>query len=325
MGRIGFGVLGAGRIARTVGGAIHATPGAALAAVASRDLARAKAYAATYCADHAYGDYEEMLACPAVDVVYVATPPARHAADVRAALAAGKHVLCEKPFTLSAADAADLSADAQVRGLFLMEALWSRFLPAVERTLQLIEEGAIGRPQVLVAGGAFVPDAPADYFLFRPELGGGVMRDAGVYLLHFARWIMGPIARVLPSAQTGATGVDDQDAVILEHAEGGRSLLYVSMRARRAPDLYVLGEAGRLELGAPLFNPARLDLVGANGAAQSWAFASDLAGYGGQIAEVVRCVREGRLQSAKLPHRITLEVMQALEAVTPSAADARAA
>lgn len=312
---IRWGILGCGKIARTVAGAIRAVDGAALTAVASRSGAKARAFADETGAARWLEGYEALAACEEIDIVYVATPPSRHAADALLCLDAGKHVLCEKPFALTAEEARAMVDGARRNGRFLMEALWTRFLPAISKLETLLKDGMIGAPRMLVAGGAFRPDYDPAYYLHDPALGGGVMRDAGIYLLHAAHWLLGEPEKVLAASHTGVVGVDTQDAVLLRYPSGALSVLYVSMEARQSPYLELLGESGSLKLAPPVFNPSALTLVGAGGEVQSWAFKADDSGYRHQIAEAVACLRAGRQQSARLGWDDSLAVMETLDRV----------
>lgn len=308
-----WGILGCGNIARTVAGAIQAVEGAELTAVASRNGAKAEEFARAAGATGWFDGYEALVACADIDIVYVATPPSRHAADVQFCLAAGKHVLCEKPFALTAAETRAMIESARHKGLFLMEALWTRFLPAIRKLEALVTSGLIGTPRLLVAGGAFRPAYDPAYYLFDPALGGGVMRDAGIYLLHAAHWLLGAPETVLATGH--AEGVDTQDAVLLRYPGGALGVLYVSMEAQQAPYLELLGEKGSLKLSPPVFNPSGLLYVGAGGETQSWSFKADASGYTHEIAEAVACLRAGRQQSERLTWADSLAVMETLDAV----------
>ncbi len=312
-----WGILGCGKIARTIAAAISAVPGCELRAVASRDSDKAAAFAQESGARLHFGNYAALAACAEVDVVYIATPPSRHLADCLLCLDAGKHVLCEKPFALDAPESRCMVERARERGLFLMEAMWTCFLPAIGELERLLHEGRIGTPQLLLAGGAFQPQRDPDYYLFRPELGGGVMRDAGVYLLHLAHRLLGVPKSVQSLCRRGESGVDEQDGVLLGFDSGAIGLLHVSMRARQAPFLELLGSTGRLRLQPPLFNPSGIELVPHDDPAESWSFSSDATGYRHQIAEVRDCIRDGRNESARMPLDASIAVMQTLEQIVP--------
>ena len=312
---IRWGILGTGRMAQTMAAELRllAPQGAQLVAVGSRSAASAQAFAQRNEIPRAHATHEALAADEDIDAVYVATPPVAHAANVRACLEHGKAVLCEKPFTLNAAEAGDLIALARARGVFLMEAMWTRFLPAVEAIRDLLRRGAIGEVQMIVGGGAFIPEYDPHYYLFSPQLGGGAMLDAGVYLVSMSSMCLGRPQRVLSSGGMSRHGVDDHDFVILEHASGARASLYVSLRAKRSPDLEILGDGGRIHVGAPVFRPTQLTLVSGAQAAKVLDYPIAGTGYGYQAIEVMAALRAGRKESAVMPLDETLSIMETLD------------
>src|ERR687897_753724 len=198
-----WGILGTGRIVREFAAGLRDTPGAETLAVGSRTEDSAREFAASLGIPRHYSSYAELVTDPDVDVVYVATPHPFHAENVTLCLEAGKHVLCEKPMTVNAAQAERLIALAQEEELFLMEGMWTRFYPLMERVRHLISSGAIGEPRLL-----------------NPDLGGGALLDVGVYCVSLSSMIFGPPDRVTGLAHLGETGVDEQSAAILEHGDG---------------------------------------------------------------------------------------------------------
>jgi predicted dehydrogenase len=314
---IRWGIMGTGRMADALARemALLRDAGVQLAAVASRSTDRARAFADRHAIPHALGDYAALAAGDAVDAIYVATPHSLHAAHMLACVQGGKATLCEKPFTLNAGEARRVIAAAQTRGVFVMEAMWTRFLPAVTALRELIAGGAIGRVQLLVGGGAFLPDRSQPHYLLDRSLGGGVLLDAGVYLLSMASMLLGAPSRCQANGLIGDTGVDEQDAILLDHPGGAAALLYVSLRSRRSPDLEILGDGGRIQLAAPVFRPERLSLWRADGTASTSEHPIAGSGYGYQIRAVSEAVRAGRLQSSVMPLDETLTIMETMDAV----------
>ena len=252
---------------------------------------------------------------PEVDVVSIATPHTLHYENALSCLRAGKAVLCEKPFTINAREARELVDEARSRNLFLMEAMWTRFLPAIAALRDLLASGAIGRVRMLVGGGAFVPDSAARPYVLNKDLGGGALLDAGVYLVSMASMILGPPSGVKASGCIGPSGVDEQDAIVLDHPDGAMALLYISLRTRRPPDLQILGHSGRISVAAPVFDPPRLTLTTQDGTTRSLKFPSSLGGYTHQIREVAAALRAGRLESATMPLDETLSIMQTMDSI----------
>lgn len=313
--RIRWGILGTGRVAAEFAASLLSLEDAELVAVGSRREDTAKLFAARFNISRTYGSYEALVADPQIDVVYIATPPAMHAANCLLSIEAGKPVLCEKPFTLNAREADAVIAAARQRGVFLMEAMWTRFVPAIVKLRDLLDQAVIGEPQIMIAGGAFIPDFDPEFYLFNRELGGGVLLDAGVYLISLASMVFGAPSTVLGVGVLGDSGVDEHDSIILGHASGTIANLYVSLRARRAPDALLLGSNGKIYLHPPIFCPGALTISIADSADETLSLASQGSGYQYQAAEVMRCLRAGKLDSDIMPLAETRQIMQTMDSV----------
>lgn len=316
MERVRWGIVGTGRMAGTIAAEITALrdQGADLVAVASRDAHRAREFATKHGAHQSVGDPAELSAL-ALDAVYIATPHTLHAEQMLACLRAGQAVLCEKPFTLNSAEAAKVVELAGQRGVFAMEAMWTRFLPAIVALRELLAADVIGPVRMITGGGAFIPDGSQPSYLLDPNLGGGVLLDAGVYLVSLASMILGSPSGVLAQGVIGPTGVDEQIAILLSHPDGAQAQLYVSMRARRSPDLEILGERGRIRVAAPVFRPTRLTLWGRDGAETVRDYPIDGTGYGYQIHAVSTALRRGERTCATMPLSESLSIMRTLDEV----------
>jgi predicted dehydrogenase len=312
-----FGIVGTGRMAANFAAELGALEGAGIvaAAVASRRLAGAEAFAAKHGVDRAFGCYEDLAADPDIDVAYIATPHVYHEAHTLLCLRSGKHVLCEKPFAINAAQADRMIECASANGRFLMEALWTRFLPAFRAAREQVAAGALGRISLVSGGGAFVPSANADQYLLNRSLGGGVLLDAGVYYVSLVGALLGPALRVKATGIIGSRGVDEQDQWLSEHAEGAQAGCYVSLRARRPPELEILGERARMLLHAPVFCPTRLTLMRPGQADEIQDYPIEGTGYRYQALEVLRCVRLGLSESAQLPLAETRAVMATMDEI----------
>ena len=321
--KVRWAIMGAGAIARTMAPIIAASEGAELVAIASRDASRARAFASEFGLSQWYGDYAALARAPAIDVVYLATPPACHTEEGRLVLENGKHLLCEKPLVAGGQSAEALVALAAERNLFIMEALWTRFLPAIEKVLELLEQPETGKIELVIAGGAFKPAFDPNHYLFRADLGGGVMNDAGIYLLHLAHWLLGPPKSMAISVGAGAHGVDDHDALMLDYAGGAKALLYVSMRTSQPPYAEILCEHARIRIGAPIFNPSIIEFHPANGETQTWRYEPTKDNYRFQIEEVTQCVRNGAIASTRMPPNLSLSVSRLLSQITTSASQTR--
>ncbi|MES2104046.1 MAG: Gfo/Idh/MocA family oxidoreductase [Pseudomonadota bacterium] len=302
-----WGILGTGQIARQFADALRELPDARLQAVASRQLAGAQAFIAglhagpgnTLGAITSYGDYQSLAQDASVDVIYVATPHSQHADNTLMALHAGKPVLCEKPFTVNARQARE--AVARRKKLFLMEAMWSRFMPAMQEAKSLVDAGEIGRPHLLQAGFGFASDLGPEHRLRNPALGGGGLLDIGIYPLSIAAYLMGDIASAQAVAELGDTGVDEQTAFILRHKDGGLSSCACSIKASTPAELVISGERGHIRLHSPFYRCAELTIALDNAEPRKISLPYLGNGYTHQAMEVMRCLRAGLAESPLMP------------------------
>ena len=311
--RVRWGILGAGNIARAFAKGLHALEDAELAAVGSRSLAKAEAFAADYGARRSYGSYEALVSDPEIDAVYVATPHVFHKAHTLLALEHGKAVLCEKPFALNETEARQMVEAARSRGVFLMEAMWTRFLPHVTRALELAAEGAVGEVRQLTADFGFRADFDPRSRLFDPALGGGALLDVGVYLLWLTQAVFGEPRNALGFATLGKTGVDEEAAIVLEHAQGQHALLSTGLRFDTPHEAVLVGTEGRIRLLPSWWKPSQLLLERRGRVAERLEPGLEGNGYNYEAAEVGRCLREGRLESDILPLEGTLAVARTMD------------
>lgn len=313
--RVRLGILGTGNMAHAFAKGLGHAHNVELRAVASREQASAAKFADEFKVPKAYADYQSLAADPDIELVYIATPHSCHRENSLMCLEAGKAVLCEKPFSINAGEAAEVIAKAREKSLFLMEAMWTRYLPSVVKLRELLAEGAIGNVQLMLGGGAFMPAFDPDAYLFRPDLGGGVLLDAGVYLVSMASMVFGSPAKVLAVGSKGPTGVDEHDAFVLEHANGAIASMYVSLRARSSPELTLLGDRGKIHLHAPVFAPPKLTLSIKGQADQVLPFPFEGNGYQFQAIEAAACIRAGRTESAIMPLDETLAILRTMDQI----------
>jgi len=312
-----WGIVGTGHMATALATEFLtlSADGAQLVGVCGRDAGRTAAFAATHGIRRAHADFRGLAQDPDIDALYIATPHTLHHECMLAAIEAGKAVLCEKPFTVNAAQAAEVIEAARRRGVFVMEAMWTRFLPAVSALRELLDTGAIGRIQLLVGGGAFMPDRDSGHYLFDPRRAGGVLLDAGVYLVSLASMLLGTPLHIQASGRIGASGVDEQDAVLLDHEDGATTCLYVSLHSKRAPDLEILGDAGRIRIPAPVFRPTHLQLWDRDGRERRIEYPIEGSGYGYQVRAVNAALRAGHTECAIMPLQESLAIMRTLDTI----------
>jgi predicted dehydrogenase len=308
-----WGVVGPGGIADRFGNAMRFVAGGRITAVASRSRERADAYADRYDVSTRYGDYAALAADPDVDVVYVATPHSCHEADTRLMLEAGKPVLCEKPFALHARQAGRMVETARSRRLFLMEALWSRFLPSYRALVDVLAEGRIGEPLHVEADFGFrVPTMP-EHRLFDPALGGGALLDLGIYPLQLCSLVLGgPPDRVAAGGVVGETGVDEQVAAVLHHPGGGLGVIKAAIRVATACTARVSGSDGWIDLPAFMHCPDEITVHSPDGV-ETIDGRYDGDGLRFQIDEVHRCLSAGLTESPTVPLDETVRLAAVLD------------
>jgi predicted dehydrogenase len=312
---IRWGVLGTGGIAAAFVEDLARLPGAEMVAVGSRNPTTAEAFAARFNVPHRFGSYEELVVDPDVDAVYVATPHPFHHAGASLSLQADKPVLVEKPFTLNASQAWDLISEARDRDVFLMEAMWTRFLPHIVTIDQLVRHGRLGEVRSITADlGGFAPVDPRSR-LFDPRLGGGALLDIGVYLVSFAHLILGAPQRILASSNRSSTGVDSQTSVTLEYAGGQQALLLVSFETNTPGRAVINGTRARIEIDGPFFRPASFRVIDRDGSVESWSKPHDGIGLRHQAEEVARCLSQGLRESTRMPLSETMAVMTTLDRI----------
>jgi predicted dehydrogenase len=345
-----WGVLGTGPMAAAFVRDLVRVPGARAVAVGSRSNESAAAFASRLGVDRSYSSYDALLADPNIDVVYIATVNVTHHQLCLRTLDAGKPVLCEKPFTLNAAQAREVVSRARQRGLFCMEAMWTRFLPAIAELKQLITNDAIGTPRLFSAqiGYPFVVDPTGRQF--NPALGGGALLDLGVYPVSLAFFLFGPPEAVVGRATLAGTGVDETDAFVLSHSGGRLSIVVASIATATPNEAVVMGIRGQIRLHEPFYRPRQLtirtvspitpagggggrlgrlkrsalfqsayrrvgplvtSLLGRGGRRIVAPFEGD--GYQYEAAEVMHCLREGQLESPIMPLDETIGILAVLD------------
>ncbi|GAA3386582.1 Gfo/Idh/MocA family protein [Cryptosporangium minutisporangium] len=315
-----WGILGTGSIARSFTHDLLTLDGHEVVAVGSRAAETAQAFADAHGIPRAHASYQALAEDAEVDVVYVATPHSGHAAAALTCIAAGRGVLVEKPFTLDAVSAAEVVDAARAAGVFCMEAMWTRFNPAVARMRELLADGAIGEVVSIHADFGFpAPYDPAGR-LFSPELGGGALLDLGVYPISLASMVLGAPSTVLATAGLAPTGVDANTGIVLGYDSGAVAVLHCSLRGSSPIRATIVGTAGRMELPTPFFRAEALTLVRSDAEPVTETFELPGLGYTFQAEEVARCVRAGLTESSLMTLDETLSIMRTLDEVRAAVA-----
>jgi predicted dehydrogenase len=312
---IRWGILGTGWIASEFAQGLAELPDAELAAVGSRTAGSASRFADRFQVPRRHASYQALAEDPGVDVIYVATPNPLHREHCLLCLDAGKPVLCEKPFALNAGQAGDMVRAAREKKLFLMEAMWSRFFPLMAKVRELVDEGAIGEVQMLVADLCIQFDFDPSDRRYAPDLGGGALLDLGVYPLSLASMLIGAPARITSLAHLGATGVDEQASITLGYDQGQVSTLYASLRADSPVEAILLGTKGQIRIHPWWIRPdaITLSVAGQEDTRLEMPFAGN--GYQFEAAEVMACLRAGKLESDLMPLDETLSIMETMDTI----------
>lgn len=315
---IRWGISSTGRIAASFAAALRRVPDAEIVAVSSRTQERADAFAAEHDIPHAYGSLEAMLEDPDIDVVYIASPHSEHCRDALQAIGAGKPVLVEKPFGLSADQAQQVFDAADQTGVFVMEALWSRFLPAHVRLRELVAEGAIGEVVAVRASFGFPFPPLPDHRLLNPALGGGALLDLGIYSINTAMQLLGPPDDVSATATIGPTGVDVNTLVSLQFPSGAIASASCSLVGLDPSTATVTGTEGYILLPTSQHCPEYLTVrtleqarSGSDGERIDLPTGGDGLRY--QVHEVHDCLRSGRQRSDVMSWQHTLDLMTTLD------------
>lgn len=313
MSGVRWGIIGTGKIARAFANALKDTPGARLMAVGSRSHESAQAFATEFGAPRFHGTYQSLVDSPDIDLVYIATPHPMHAQNALMALEAGKGVLCEKPFTMNRREAEAVVALARQKNLFLMEGMWTRFLPAFAEVRRIIASGRLGAVRQVHADFGFTCTFGPEHRAFNPALGGGALLDLGIYPLSIAAAILGPVDSVMAQATLGPTGVDVQTDFLLRHRDGGTSNCSCSFIARTPGELTVSGERGHVRMNTMFYRAQTLSLVLEDGTSDTIAVPYSGNGYVHEAIEAQRCWQAGLVESPQMPHAETLHLMGVLD------------
>lgn len=308
-------ILGLGNIARKFAQDLALVPQARLHAVASRSLDKAQAFGADFAVPHAVGSYEELLAVPDIDAVYIATPHSEHYANTLLCLRAGLPVLCEKAFAQNAGQAQEMIRVAQAGGVFLMEAFWTRFFPAVNKALELVAAGHIGEVKHLVADFGFNTPYQPTSRLFDPALAGGSLLDVGVYSLFISQLFLGVPSAVKAVATPAPTGVDVNCAMSLAYPGGATASLFSTIAATTENRCVLYGTKGKLQLLGRFHAATGVQVQLDGEEPQEFPSPTPGIGYHLEAAHVQECLAQGLTESPLLPLSFSLQLMQQLDAV----------
>ena len=307
-----IGIIGAGWIARKMCRAISPFTDMEIYAIASRTLEKAEAFAAEHNIRKAYGSYEEMVCDPAVDLVYIATPHSHHYDHAMLALEHGKPVLVEKAFTANARQAEKLIETARSKGVFITEAIWTRYMPLSHKIKEIMESGIIGEPRILTATLCYLMENKER--IVRGDLCGGALLDLGVYTLNFARMYFGTdIVKTVTNCHLGPSGMDMHESISLSFADGKMANLQSGALCLNDRQGIISGTEGYIRVDN-INCPEVVEVYRNYELVQRYTKDEDMVnGYEYQVIECRRCIEEKLLESPMMPHEETISIMKQMD------------
>lgn len=309
-----WGILGSGGIAHKFAEDLAHLEGHTVAAVGSRTKESAEKFAADFAGCIPFSSYEDLVAAD-VDAIYVATPHPMHHANALLAMKAGKPVLCEKAFTVNAAQARELIEYSQEHRIPLMEAMWTRFLPHIHAIKEIIKSGALGEIHSVVADhGQYIPYTRAAR-LWEPDLGGGSLLDLGIYPLTMAHIVLGAPKTITAVATLTDKGVDLNTSMVLTYESGAHATLSCTMAARGSVSAMIAGDKARLELDDYFYAPTSYRLITRDGEVTEFAKSYEGNGLREEAAEFARVVRSGEIESPLMDHATSLLMMEQMDEI----------
>lgn len=314
-GKICWGIIGTGRIARAFAEALKSVDNCELHAVGSRLFEKAKAFSNEFHVYKAYGSYEEVVKDKKIDIIYIATPHHLHCANTLMALENGKHVLCEKPFGVNGAEARLMINKAKEKNLFLMEAMWSRFLPNIIKTKEIINSGELGKVKLLTSYFSFKSLNGPEHRHFNKELCGGSLLDIGIYPVFLAQYILGVPDKISAIAQIGSTGVDNSCSMTFKYPDETLAIMHSSFLANEDIVSEIHCEKGKIILPHRWFTPVNIKIVNLNGAEKTIEFNFKGNGYNYEAEEAVKCIQSGKTESELMPSKASIDLIDTLDRI----------
>jgi predicted dehydrogenase len=308
-------ILGCGKIARKFSSDLKLLPNARLYAAAARDFQKAQAFAGEMGFEKAYGSYEAMLSDREVDVVYVATPHSHHYEHVLMCLHAGKAVLNEKAFSLTLKEAQTMVETAREKGIFLMEAFWTRFQPSFRKTLEILKSGELGNLKAVRSDFAFNAPKDPEKRLYNMELGGGSLLDIGIYPVFAALIALGVPKRIKAMATFADTGIEESIAMVFQYPGGELASLYSSLAAYSSVTTEYCCERGSIFLARRWMAPTTVNVWREGNHEESFSFETQGSGHHYEASHVMECLDAGLTESKLMPLSFSLQLMETLDRI----------
>jgi predicted dehydrogenase len=312
---IKFGIIGLGKIANKFAQDLITVDGCLLQAVGSRDLTKSKDFAASYKATHYYSSYEEVAANPEVDVIYIATPHVFHFDNTMMCLHAGKAVICEKPFAMNLKEVEIMIKTAKEKKLFLMEALWTRFIPGTLKVMELMDQNTIGEVHSIQANFGYLATTDPNSRLMAKELGGGSLLDIGIYPVFISLLLLGIPIETKSIAQLTATGIDQHCTMLMKFKNGATAALESSFLAKTSNKTVIYGSKGKITMHAPFHHTEKITVETHDKKPYKIKLPLKNNGYTYEIEEVKNCLLSGQLESDKMSHQNSYELIKTIDLI----------
>ena len=314
--KIRWGIVGTGRIAHHFASGLAAIENTEITAVSSRTKASAEKFAEEFGISGKHIGSESLASDKNVDVVYIATPNPMHKDDTINCLKGGKAVLCEKAFAMNVSEATQMIGAAKEKGLFLMEAMWMYFFPAMAEIRRFVAAGAIGEIRLVQANFCFRKEWQPQGAKLNPALGGGALLDVGVYNIALAQMIYGkePV-RISSMAHIGQTGVDEQSSMIFGYEGGAMAVLTCAVRTETPLEAAIYGTNGYIKIPHKFFQPDKIIVKAGQEREKEIKFERLGNGYNYEAAEVMQCLREGKMESLIMPLDTSMAIMRTMDSI----------
>ena len=313
--KIKWGILSTGRIAHTFATALQVVPDSVLYAVGSRNIETALKFASEFSIPNAYGSYEELVNNTEIDVIYIATPHSFHLENTLLALNYNKHVLCEKPLGVNSREVNIMISKAKEKNLFLMEALWSRFLPNIIKTKELVASGEIGEVKLLTAYFSIKSDNGPEHRHFNIDLCGGTILDIGIYNIFLSLFLLGEPKSFSAISALSDQRVDNSCSYTFKYEQDTLSVMYSSFLAKAAVVAEIHGTKGKIQLDHLWFCPGNIKLIYHDGREKLFDFEVKGNGYEYEAEEVAKCIRAGKIQSDMWSWNNSLQLVGIMDSI----------
>lgn len=310
-----WGIVGAGRIAHKFADAVGHVENATLQAVASTSTQRARDFAHKYSIPDTFDSYDQLFASDAVDIVYIATPHNFHCKNTLAALDAHKHVLCEKPMAVNESQVRQMINSARSNKVFLMEAMWTRFLPMMVQVRDVIKKGGIGQPQLLYADFGYKFDYDPKHRVYNPDLAGGALLDLGVYCVALASMIFGKPNAISSTVKIADTGVDERSTVVFEYDHGKTAILFQALDLKTPNEALIVGTDGSIKIHSVWMSGSTYTIKENNGSENTFHVDTHENGFVYQIMAVHESLEAGQTQCDKMCLDETLAIAETMDAL----------